>query len=233
MLLSSPSFSNFLDHLSTNPTAIPQGPAPQVKAEPQQEQRQMPKDVNPYNGNQSQQQIGMAMIPEQNMDFSMLNLDGYNFQPQVFVVDTPEVPAPIDAGILSGKSSNFVEPLSSDEDKVEMPVIERRPVDSEESETETVQVAPVDEEFESDPEFALYHSQPASSTPKPSDVAIENLSNVDIFGGIESEKALSRFELVDATEEESTAALAMARVQKISASAESVVSRLELLTIDL
>jgi hypothetical protein len=173
----------------------------------------------------------MAMIPEQNMDFSMLNLDGYNFQPQVFVVDTPEVPAPIDAGILSGKSSNFVEPLSSDEDKVEMPVIERRPVESEKS--ETVEVAPIDQEFESDPEFALYHSQPTSSTPKSSDVAIETLSNVDIFGGIESEKALSRFELVDATEEESTAALAMARVQRICASAESVVSRLELLTLDL
>lgn len=231
MLLSSPSFSNFLDHLSTNPAALPQAAAPQVKAEPQQEQRQMPKDVNPYGGNPSQQQIGMAMIPEQTMDFSMLNLDGYNFQPQVFVVDTPEVPAPIDSSILSGKSSNFVEPLSSDEDKVEMPVIERLPVEAEES--EPVEAAPVDEEFESDPEFALYHTQPASSTTKSPAAAVESLSNVDLFGGIESEKAFSRFELVDSTEEETTAALAMARVQRISASAESVVSRLELLTQDL
>ncbi len=216
MLLSSPSFSSFLDHLSTNPTALPQAAAPQVKPEPQQEQRQMPKDVNPYGGNPSQQQIGMAMIPEQTMDFSMLNLDGYNFQPQVFVVDTPEVPAPIDTCILSGKSSNFVEPLSSDEEKVEMPVIERRPVETEKS--EPVEAAPVDEEFESDPEFALYHSQPASSATKSTAAAIENFSNVDLFGGIESEKAFSRFELVDSSEEESTAALAMARASIPSAS---------------
>ena len=39
--------------------------------------------------------------------------------------------------------------------------------------------------------------------------------------------------LVDASEEEVTAAYAMARVQSISASIDSVVSRLELLTMDL
>ncbi|KAH6885775.1 hypothetical protein B0T10DRAFT_491574 [Thelonectria olida] len=227
MLLSSSSFSNFLDHLSSNPAAANQ--APQLKTEPQ-EQRQMAKDVNPYPSQQSQQQIGMAMIPEQNMDFSMLSIDNsYNFQPQVFMVDTPEVPAPIDASILSGKSSNFVEPsFDSEEEKKDMPVIER-PVEK----AEPVRVAPVDAEFEADPDFALFHSEPATSSEAPKELDTDCLSHVDLFGGIESEKVLARYELVDATEEEATAAVAMARVQRISANIDSVVSRLELLTMDL
>ncbi|KAJ3497780.1 hypothetical protein NLG97_g1634 [Lecanicillium saksenae] len=223
MLLSSPSFSNFLDHLSTNSAAIPQAPV-KVEAQPE-EQAQVPKDVNPY-GNQSQQQIGMAMIPEQTMDYSMLALDGYNFQPTVFVVDTPEIPAPIDAALLSGKTSNFVESFTEDE-KVEAPVIER-PV---QTEAEPIEAAPVDDKFESDPEYALFHAQP--SVPASESPVCEGLSHIDIFAGVDAEKALSRFELVDATEEEHTAAYAMARVQRISASAESVVARLELLTLEL
>jgi hypothetical protein len=128
MLLSSPSFSTFLDHLSSNPTSLPQNTSVKVEQVQQQEQDQIPKDVNAYNGQfSSQQQIGMAMIPEQTMDFSLFNLGTtYNFQPQVFVVDTPELPNVIDASVLSGKASNFVEEsFSSEDDKVEVPAIER------------------------------------------------------------------------------------------------------------
>lgn len=227
MLLSSASFSSFLDQLSTN-SAAPQAIA-QIKAEASPEQQQVPKDVNAY-GTQTQQQIGMAMIPEQNMDFSMLSLDhsAFNFQPQVFVVDTPELPAPIDTSLLSGKTSNFVEELSSDDEKVEMPIIER-PVTKE---PVAESAAPVDDAFEADPEFALFHAQPVIAT-ETKDLDTECLAPVDIFGGIESEKVLARYELVDATEEEKTAAFAMARVQRISDNIESVVSRLELLTRDL
>lgn len=241
MLLSSPSFSNFLDHLSANPSSIPAPPgrpaAPQQQQQTpqqqqqQQQQRQMPKDVSPYDA-QQQQQIGMAMIPEQTMDFSMLSI-GQNpyasYQPQVFVVDTPEVPS-IDTNVLSGKSSNFVEPLlESDEDKVEAPVIEHPVARPEPTETKT----PVDAQFDSDPEFALFHSEPATTSEPAKELDTESLSNVDMFGGIESEKILARYELVDATEEEASAILAMARVQRISDNIESVVSRLELLTMDL
>jgi hypothetical protein len=230
MLLSSSSFSNFLDHLSANPSGSAQ---PQVKPEPQQspEQRSV-KDVNPYGSQPSQQQIGMAMIPEQNMDFSMLTLsNGFNFQPQVFVVETSEIPSPIESSILSGKTSSFVEQaFQSDDQKVEVPVIER-PV--EKTPVAQSESGPIDEEFEADPEFALYHSEPTSALPESRALDTESLSHVDIFGGIEPEKMLSRIELVDATEEEATAAFAMARVQSISASMESVVSRLELLTMDL
>ncbi|EXV05319.1 bZIP transcription factor [Metarhizium robertsii] len=232
MLLSSPSFSTFLDNLSANPTGLPQGSPVKIEQNPQQEQNQVPKDVNAYNSQfSSQQQIGMAMIPEQTMDFSLLSLGNtYNFQPQVFVVDTPEVPNAIDASVLSGKTSNFVEEsFSSDDEKVEVPVIER-PLKTKAIETPE---APVDEEFESDPEFALFHSEPATTTTTPKDIDTENLTGIDLFGGIESEKMFARYELVNATEEEATAAFAMARVQRISASIDSVVSRLELLTMDI
>ncbi|KID97971.1 ribonuclease Z, partial [Metarhizium majus ARSEF 297] len=232
MLLSSPSFSTFLDNLSANPTGLPQGSPVKIEQNPQQEQNQVPKDVNAYNSQfSSQQQIGMAMIPEQTMDFSLLSLGNtYNFQPQVFVVDTPEVPNAIDASVLSGKTSNFVEEsFSSDDEKVEVPVIER-PLKTKAIETPE---APVDEEFESDPEFALFHSEPATTTTTPKDIDTENLTGVDLFGGIESEKMFARYELVNATEEEATAAFAMARVQRISANIDSVVSRLELLTMDI
>jgi regulator of replication initiation timing len=232
MLLSSSSFSSFLDTLSTNPAApVPQA-AQQVKVEEPQQQRQLPKDVGSYGAQPTQQQIGMAMIPEQTMDFSMLTLDGnFNFQPQVFVVDTPEIPNPIESSVLSGKSSNFVDEAFESEEKLEVPVIER-PIEIAQP-TEAVDAAPVDEAFESDPEFALFHSEPASVSCATKEVDTDNLSEVDLFGGVEPEKVLSRFELVDATEEEATAAIAIARVQRISESLESVVSRLELLTMDM
>ncbi|KAM3460335.1 hypothetical protein BBAD15_g8325 [Beauveria bassiana D1-5] len=226
MLLSSPSFSNFLDHLSTNSAPIPQVPI-KVEPQPEQEQAQIPKDANPY-GNQSQQQIGMAMIPEQSMDYSMLALDGYNFQPTVFVVDTPEIPAPIDVSLLSGKTCTIVESFT-EEQKVDVPVIER-PVQTEN--IEPSYVTPVDDKFESDPEFALFHAQ-SSPPAAESTVVSEGLSHIDVFGGIDADKALSRFELVDATEAEHCAVYAMARVQRISASAESVIARLELVTLEL
>lgn len=229
MLLASPSFSSFLDKLSSESSVAAQ---PQVKAEPQQspEQRAV-KDVNPFGAQASQQQIGMAMLPEQNLDFSMFNAVDPFYQPQVFVVETAEVPSSIESSILSGKTCSFVEQaFQSDDDKVEVPAIERPVEKAPVAATETV---PVDEEFEADPEFALFHSESASPCPVSNELDAESLSHVDIFGVIEPEKMLSRIELVDATEEEFTAAFAMARVQSISASIESVVSRLELLTRDL
>ena len=181
MLLSSQSFSSFLDNLSSNPSSIPAPPV-QVKPEPQQQQdqRQMPKDVNPY-AQQGQQQIGMAMIPEQNIDFSMLALDNntFNFQPQVFLVDTLDVPAAIDTAALSGKASNFVAESFETESKNEVPSIER-PIEQEEAVEEAA--APVDEEFENDEEFALFHTTPsATTTAKPTEVDTESFSQVDIF----------------------------------------------------
>ncbi|KAG6040592.1 BZIP-type transcription factor mbz1 [Claviceps citrina] len=239
MLLASPSFSNFLDNLSNNPAGLAmngltQSASVKVEQTRQQEQNEVLKDLNPYSEQStSQQQIGMAMIPEPSMDFSLVSLDNstYNFQPQVFVVDTPEVDNAIDASVLSGKAIKVVvDSFSSDEDKVDVSVMER-PLESDSSKTS--REAPVDEEFEADPEFALFHSESTVNVEVPKEIDTENLTDVDIFGGIETEKILSCFELVDATEQEASAAFAMARVQRISASVESVVSRLEILTMGL
>lgn len=228
-LLASPAFSDFMDHLTSNPEQIPQ-PQPQPQPQQQESARQVPKDVNPYSAQQQQlqhQHISLAMIPEQNMDFSV---DAFNYQPQVFsVLETPE--PGLDASVLSGKSSDIVEEhvLAAEEEKVEMPVIER-PAAVEKREVAPT-AAPVDEKFESDPAFALYHDFPATEPSAPVELDTEALSNIDIFGGIEPEKMLARFELVDASEEDEAATVAMARVQRITAGLESIMARLELLTI--
>ncbi|PSR75194.1 hypothetical protein BD289DRAFT_379533 [Coniella lustricola] len=234
MLLSSPSFSGFLENLSSNPSQLPQA-APQV--EQQQASRQPPKDVNPYaQQHMHRQSIGVAMVPEQNIDFSAFG----DFQPQVYaVLETPEVPITIDTSALSGKTSNFVGgSFSSDEDKVEMPIIEQPPTVEEKTMAPKAIEAPVvvNDEFENDPEFALYHGSfcPATSDESaPADVDAEDLSEVDVFGGIQSEKFLARYELLDASTEEQNAALAMASVQRRLANLEGVFARLEMLTADI
>ena len=235
MLLSSPSFSTFLNDLSANPQSIAP-PQPQQTVQPQQQQqqqqRQLPKDINPYS-NQStmpNQQIGFAMMPESNLDYSMLTMDpivdGFTYQPQVYtVLETPQ--PTIDFSMLSGKTTNFVgEKFDSDDEKSEMPVIERAPAAVVEKSQDAV-AAPVDEDFENDPMFALYHDSPAAELATPVEIDTEALSDVDIFGGIEPEKAFARYELVDATEEKAEAARSMARVDRICSSLDSLTARLE------
>ncbi|KAI1494246.1 hypothetical protein F5X96DRAFT_676552 [Biscogniauxia mediterranea] len=232
MLLSSSSFSNFLDHLSTNPAALPQS-QPQVEQR-QPEARQMAKDVNPYNA-QQQQQISMVMVPEQSMDFSMLNLnsDAYNYQPQVFaVLETPEVPE-IDTEALAGKSSNFVGMLPPLEDeKCDVPVLEA-PVHPSMEKAQAPEMAseePVIERPAANLDGDIFDDDdtPASS-PKPLELNTEVLSTVEIFGGIELEKALERYELVDASEEEAIADVAFRRVERLSSCIEAALARLDLL----
>jgi hypothetical protein len=237
MLLSSPSFSDFLDRLSSNSTQNPV-PQPPAQAGQRQETRQT-KDANPYASQQNlQQQIGMAMIPEQSIDFSMLSIDAdsaFSFQPQVYaVLETPDVPV-IDTSLLSGKSSNFVGESFDSEEKVEMPVIEH-PVEKKEK-TGVTAPAVVDQEFESDPLFDLYHDAPApvAASSAPAELNTEAMSNVDIFGGIEPEKALARYELVDASEEEIKQveeSIVMARIQRIVANLDAISSRLDMLSLD-
>lgn len=226
--------------MSTDPSQLPQAPA-QIE---QQQPRQAPKDVNPYAAQQQMQRQQMAMMPEQHMDFSSMGGDAeaYNFQPQVYaVLETPEVPLNIDTAALSGKPSNFVGgSLESDDEKVEMPVIEQPPQMEEEEEvaapTATESVV-VDDEFENDPEFALYHQSSSASstavTTPTEEVDAEDPTRVDIFGGIQSEKFLARYELLDASEQEQKSAITMASVQRRLAGLEGVCARLEALTADI
>ncbi|KUI73612.1 hypothetical protein VM1G_09213 [Cytospora mali] len=242
MLLSSPSFSDFLERLSSNPAQISQS-APQV--EQRQDARQPPKDVSPYASQHMQrQQIGMTMMPEQNMDFSMLggvDADTYNYQPQVYaVLETPE--PQIDVSALSGKNSNFVgDYFEAEIEKVDMPVIVRPVVAEEKSTAPKAPEIPVavDDDFENDPDFALYHNSSVAPASFKEEEAVvkpeaEDASHLDdLFGGVGSEKTLARFELIDATLEEEAAARSMACFETLAASLEAVCSRLEILTADI
>jgi hypothetical protein len=224
MLLSSPSFSGFLDTLASNPQAAQTAQAVQQPQPPQQieqPQRQIRKDINPYAAQQQmqQQQIGMAMIPEHNMDFSMLDLNengAFSYQPQVFsVLSLPE--AVIDTDILSGKTSSFA-PLASDDEKVELPTVERMPV----SKTETVELTEVeDSEFDADPAFALYTSSPAIKLEPTLDLSF--LANLSLKP--------SNYELVVVPEiDEATADAAMRRVERLSADMDACLERLSRLS---
>lgn len=240
MLLSSPSFSNFLDHLSSAPAGLPQQQQQQqapVKIEQRQpESRQLPKDVNPYAAaqTQQQQQIGMAMIPEQTMDFSMLNIDGdsFNYQPQVFaVLETPEVPE-IDTAALSGKSSNFVgESFSSDISKVEVSAIESPISSMEKSQTPNAQAELVASTTVGDLDGDIYDDD-VTAVSAPAELESASFT-CDIFGGVEPEKAFARYELVDSSEEELAANIVVRRVERLSASLESTLANLERLTLGL
>ena len=248
MLLSSPSFSDFLDRLSSNAAQMIQPPAPQPQvAEPRREARQIPKDINPYTAQQQlngHQQIGMAMIPEQSLDMSMLGMGGDAFyEPQVFTVETPEIHVPeIDTSLLSGKTSNFVGPMTIESDdeqteKVDMPVI-AHPVESE-PQVKDIAVEVIDEDFENDPAFALYHESTFTAEhvepAKTRELDVTAISDVEIFGGVETEKALARYELVNASEEEvkqAEEALVAAKVERIVANLEAISSRLDMLRMD-
>lgn len=229
MLLSSPSFSGFLDTLATNPTAAQTAQAvqqPQQVEQQQQPQRQVRKDVNPYAAQQQMQHIGMTMIPEQAMDFSMLDLNNdstFSYQPQVFsVLSMPETV--IDSEVLSGKASSFSS-LSSDDEKVELPTVERMPV----SETAKVELPVIDdEEFDADPSYALFSSSPApTATPKPAELDIDSLiRNISLKP--------SSYELVVVSDvSEAVSDAAMKRVERLAADMDACVERLMGLTMHL
>ncbi|PBP23295.1 bZIP transcription factor [Diplocarpon rosae] len=226
MLLSSPSFSGFLDTLASNPAAaqtaqaIQQPPPPQGESQPQGAR----KDVNPYAGSQPMPppppHIGMTMIPEQNMDFSMLVLNpSYSFQPQVFsVLSLPETV--LDPEILSGKSTCSFSPLSSDDEKVELPTLERIPAPQLDAVSLPVVV---DEEFDADPAFALYAAPPAAAEAK---ITSEPL-DLSFLNSLSPKPA--QYELVSKTDDEA----ALRRVERLTRDAEACVARLTSVTMHL
>ncbi|KAI1179723.1 hypothetical protein F4777DRAFT_531678 [Nemania sp. FL0916] len=245
MLLSSPPFSSFLDTLSTDPSLS----QPQTQPQPQLEQRQSDpaqvlKDANPFNsvGSGHQQQIGMVMVPEQRIDFSMLNLNSsnYGYQPQVFaVLETPgfpEIPE-INTENLMGKSSNFVgEPPALDNDKTDAPSLEvpvspsiekpQAPTPTENSTTVEKVAADLDGDIFDDNDSTI-------SRPQSLELNQDSLSAVDIFGGIEPEKAFARYEMPDTSEDEEVACIALRRIERLAQSLEATFSSLGRLDTDI
>lgn len=238
MLLGSPHFANFLNDMPDSAAAqiqapLQQQPQPQPQPPPQQAAPQasmqaMPKDANPNQEFQMQQnpQVSMVMVPNQGMDAAMMNNPGWNSgidmnygNTAVFaVLDVPEGPA-LDIEALSGKSSS---PLGlSEGSKDEGPVLDF-PQSDVPVQTSDVGVSNPDVEIdESDPAFALFVDSPVSHS-APSDD--------DHFVGVATEKTAPHFELVvDQTSAEATAA-AQNRFNYLCASIEGAFERVSLVT---
>lgn len=253
MLLSSSAFSTFLNDLSSSGPTVMNTPAASAShnapATQQQIQPKSRKDANPHQTNlQSQQQsntqIGMALIPEQTMDFAAFdptsnawagNMDyGFN-NAQVFsVMALPPEPNidSIDCGILSGKFSNSVGPYSSDDAKDSTPSIERMPIAEKVPEVKSESVMLFDDsEFdESDPAFALFVDSP--SQPKPTHADEE----YRVFGAIELEKAVARFDIIiddgsdDSSNDGTVSSTVMARFECMCLNLEAASSRIAAVT---
>jgi hypothetical protein len=173
------------------------------------------KDVDPYHHNaqqflspQQNQHVGMALMPEPQIDFSSLNLGGNrwampnmgmnNFQQhQVFaVLEVPEPAEPIDVAAISGKDS-IVEEFTSESTKYDCPAeIEVPTLSREESVEES---KPMTCQFdENDPAFTLF----ASSSPTPAEPVNVKQSIEDLAAEIPCEKP-SHFELIISSETKS------------------------------
>lgn len=170
MLLSSQAFSGFLNELSQNGMPAPSTAALAV-SQPQPQPTK--KDVNPHQATrqaQNQQtQVGMTIIPESTLDFSMLESIptsnwnaglGMNSYQVCAVMEIPEGPA-IDIDSLSGKKSHDVT-VSSTSAVKDYPVLQFPPVSKQQA--FSLPNTTVNEEAElNDVAFTLFVDQPALS----------------------------------------------------------------------
>ena len=214
MLLSSPAFSTFLSDLAGNGVVLPPSSSqascpPPVKTGPTPITR---KDVNPHHvikneveGRHETTEIGMALIPETNIDYGALDsttnawvegaMDFSLYDAQVFTItEIPQGPAVdrIRPDIISGKSTySATSYIDDDEPKQELPTVERRPILEKSESLQESEKGRDDIEFdESDPVYTLFanctsHVAPTRTNDEPA-----------LFGTIEPDKAFSRLELV-------------------------------------
>lgn len=215
--------------LSSTPTPAPAAARPDMSSFQTQQFGGMSQPENT--------QIGMTLIPETQLDLSMLNINNsnnnnwginnmnsFNFQqPQVFaVMELPEGPVhPIDTEALSGKghSSFFSEEESSvDEVKPDFPIVQR-PAESTSPVTEKV------EEEDDDPEFDLYRSSPA---PTSTTTAAPLESHELLFGAANPDKVFAHFELFVSSETDDQ--LLMEQFEKMCAATEPAMQRIQSLT---
>lgn len=151
----------------------------------------------------------------------------FNYNPQIFALT--EVPQPtldsIDTDMLSGKSEKSILPKHSTEKKDSVPTIETPPsLVKEEPKFICREDVEVDE---SDPAFALFADAP--STPKPSEPVYH------IFGPIDFEKAVERFDIVVEDEplhqDGVVSSVTLARFEMLCTSLDSLCEELEDLVI--
>lgn len=239
-LLRHQAFTPFLEELSRD-ESLDVKPAQVSSSVPTPTPAPNRKDLNPYPSQQFQgipqaenPQIGMALIPETQLDLSMLNLNnnwampsmGFNFQqPQVYsVMELPEGPsAPIDVDLLSGKGDDsFMSQISTvDEVKPDYPVIES-PIEREETvEATTTEV----DDYDDNPDFALYVNSPA---PVEASFSAPVEESERLFGDANPEKVFAHFELFVSDEAESQRL--MERFEKMCALVEPVFQRIQAMT---
>jgi len=150
----------------------------------------------------------------------------FNNTPVYAVLDVPQGPT-VDSAILSGKSSNLVGPLPSEDTKDPVPTIERPPIEEMGSGKDASIPCPSVEIDESDPSLALFLDQPARRTgiAEPFE---------DMFGSAEPEKVFARFDLVvegtSLDEPDGVSAATMSRFERLCASMEPAFQRVLLLT---
>lgn len=238
MLLGSPHFANFLNdmpdtvssHIQAPQRAQPQPqPHPQPQPQPQQAAAQphmqaMAKDATPAHMQQNPQ-VSMVMVPNQNMDASMMNNAGWNSgidmnygnTPVFAVLEVPEGPT-LDMEALSGKSSLM---SSFEASKDETPVLERAENDTATRQSDIGVVDPEVEIDESDPAFALFVDSPAPIPSTDGDISFDGVGNV---------KAAPCFELVIDQTSSASVAIAQKRFNYLCASIEAAFERVSLLT---
>lgn len=228
MLLGSPHFANFLNEMPDSvPAQVqalqqPQQQPQQQQPQAQQQQAPVPKETAvsraPEFQMQQNPQVSMVMVPNQNMDASMMS-GGWNSgidmnfgNASVFaVLDVPEGPA-LDIETLSGK---FSSPVSAPEPSKEMaPVIERPESDNQTQKSDIGTLNPDVEIDESDPAFALFVDSPATS----------ETSSDELVFDVPSQKTDSQYELVVDTTN------AQARLNMLCSSMEAAFERVSSVT---
>jgi hypothetical protein len=203
-LLRHPAFHPFLDELSRDPAMAES--FSQVTGTAVTPKQQQQKDVDPFSASQqyvqqqNSQHVGMALVPEPQLDFASLNLGGNGSwamqqqhglpmfqQPQVFaVLELPE-PEPLDLSAIAGKGEPVMP--SFEEEKPDYPEIETPssikedlPATLIKTEQQPAQEQQWDfaEDDESCTLFA-YTSGPSSSTATPSEPTTIDLSQKPHF----------------------------------------------------
>lgn len=178
--------------------------------------------------------VGVTMVPEPQIDFSVLNLNnngnnwgvnnsfGFQPQPSVFAVhELPEGPInPLDTEAMSGKGYSAIfsaeDNSPAEEVKMDYPVIER-PMPIEEMRISTVEEADEDEDN-------LYAS--ATTTSAVSSACFSTENHEILFSN--PEKALSHFSLV--ISDETQEALLAERLARRIAAMEPVLQRVAAIT---
>ena len=239
-MLNHPSFGTFMEDISSDPSILNTlAPQSTSSANNSQRSQQSQQSSNKLEQSQTSQapppqqqniQVGMAMIPESNLDFSMLNLGASHWQgahyqqPQIFALhEVPSGPSleRLQTRLLSDKVVRAPEE-ADDVGKVTTPTVKNVPVPFITEPEAPSSTAELDlEDIKDDPNFALYVNSAPVNTNSP-------LGLTTVLTQLEqslSEKSASYFHLhVHSWEDEAQCVRA---VDRFFARSEGVLRRID------